>query len=71
MADFADMGSERSEQLLAEALARHQRAAQAAPATSALWCEDCGEAIPLLRREKVLGCQTCIDCQHVRETRRD
>lgn len=69
MADFADIGSERTEQLLEEALARHQRSA-AAPAISATWCEDCGEAIPLLRREKVPGCQTCIDCQRIREVSR-
>lgn len=69
MADFADLGSALSELQLAEALARQQRAA-ALPATSAIWCEDCGEAIPLLRREKLPGCQTCIDCQRLREVKR-
>lgn len=69
MADFCDIGSESAEQLLADALAR-QLSAGALPAVSATWCEDCGEAIPQLRREKVPGCQTCYDCQSLREVRR-
>ena len=69
MADFCDLGSDLAEQQLADALAR-QLSAGALPAVSATWCEDCGEAISLKRRELVPGCQTCVDCQSLRETRR-
>jgi phage/conjugal plasmid C-4 type zinc finger TraR family protein len=69
VADFADIGAERSEQMLEEALARHQRSV-AAPAISAVWCVDCDVAIPVLRRDKVPGVQTCIDCQQLRELKR-
>lgn len=69
MADPVDIGNERAEQHLADALARHQQASLR-QAVSALWCEDCGEAIPLARREAVQGCQYCIDCQQIREVRR-
>lgn len=32
-------------------------------------CESCGVAIPLARRLAVPGCQTCVDCQSLRERR--
>lgn len=37
---------------------------------SAHFCEDCDEPIPELRRDKVPGCQTCVECQRIREVRR-
>lgn len=37
---------------------------------SAEECESCGTDIPLARRLAVPGCQTCIDCQSLREVRR-
>ncbi|MDG9928514.1 MULTISPECIES: TraR/DksA C4-type zinc finger protein [unclassified Pseudomonas] len=69
MADFCDLATERTDQLLEDALARHQRAVLAAPATSALYCEECDTAIPLARREAIPGCQTCVECQALLERR--
>lgn len=34
-----------------------------AQATSAFECESCGENIPEARRQAVIGCQYCIECQ--------
>lgn len=67
--DITDYASEREEQQLAEALARHQRA-QAPAGAGSLECVDCGEPIPVKRREALPGCETCVDCQSVREARR-
>ena len=69
MADFCDLGAERADQMLEDALQRHQRAAHEAPATSALYCEECDAAIPLARREAVPGCLLCVDCQQLAERR--
>lgn len=33
-------------------------------------CESCGVEIPLARRLAVPGCQTCTECQSLREVRR-
>ncbi len=30
-------------------------------------CEDCGETIPLARRQAMVGARTCVACQSVRE----
>lgn len=70
MADFCDQGSEQAEYLLQVALERHHQCAAGGTATSAEFCDDCGEDIPPLRREKVPGCRTCVDCQSLREVRR-
>lgn len=32
-------------------------------AVSAYDCEECGEAIPEARRQAVIGCRCCRDCQ--------
>lgn len=69
MADVCDMASEREEQRLAEARARHQRA-QAPAGAGSMDCEDCGEVIPVARRLAVAGCVTCVHCQGIREGRR-
>ena len=68
MSDVIDTANEQAEYLLQVALNRRQR-----PATgvaSAPFCADCDEPIPLLRQQKVEGCQTCVECQQVREARR-
>lgn len=67
MADIADFGNEQAEYLLEQALARRTRLPVGPSATH---CEDCDEPIPALRREKVAGCVTCVDCQQVREVSR-
>lgn len=69
MADLIDDANEHAEHLLQQALAQHQRRA-GSQATSAEWCEGCGEAIPHARRVAVPGCQRCVDCQQVHEVRR-
>lgn len=69
MSDLIDDANEHAEHLLQQALAQHQRRA-GSQATSAEWCEGCGEAIPLARRVAVPGCQRCVDCQQVHEVRR-
>ena len=68
MSDVIDTANDHAEYLLQVSLARHQRRT-AGHATSAEFCADCDEAIPPLRREKVTGCQTYIDCQQLRERR--
>ncbi len=67
MADVIDRGNEQAEYLLEVALARR---AQLPTGPSATHCEDCDEPIPELRRQKVQGCQTCVECQQVREVSR-
>ncbi|MEH3356456.1 TraR/DksA family transcriptional regulator [Enterobacter kobei] len=36
-------------------------------AVSAEHCEECGDPIPEARRIAVPGCQTCAECQSVKE----
>lgn len=38
-------------------------------AVSATHCVDCGDEIPMRRREVVAGCQRCAECQEVAEER--
>lgn len=70
MADICDVAGEQADYLLQVALDRHHQRAAGGKATSAEYCDDCGDAIPLLRREKVPGFRTCVDCQGLREVRR-
>lgn len=68
MADVIDIANEQADYFLQVALDSRQR--QASTAASAEFCEDCDEPIPLLRQQKVRGCQTCVSCQELRERRR-
>lgn len=70
MADICDHGSEQAEYLLQVAIERHQKRAALGQGDSAEHCMDCGDDIPALRREKVRGVQTCVDCQRLREVGR-
>jgi phage/conjugal plasmid C-4 type zinc finger TraR family protein len=38
---------------------------------SALECESCGIDIPEARRRAVPGCRYCVDCQGIREGKRE
>jgi len=67
MADVIDRGNEQAEYLLEVALARRP---QLPVGPSATHCDDCDEPIPALRREKVAGCTTCVECQRIREVKR-
>lgn len=67
MTDVIDIANDQAEYFLQVALDRRQRPACA---VSAQICEDCDEPIPLLRQQTIAGCQTCVECQGLRETRR-
>lgn len=68
MADIVDLANDYADEFLQRALEQRQRAS--ASAVSASTCVDCDEPIPVLRQEKVTGCQTCVSCQELRERRR-
>nr|DAR60790.1 MAG TPA: DksA-like zinc finger domain containing protein [Caudoviricetes sp.] len=36
---------------------------------SRLFCEDCDEPIPEMRRNKIPGCTRCVECQTIYETK--
>lgn len=67
VADSLDRAAEQTEYFLQTALQRHLNRPVK---PSAQFCEDCGEAIPLRRQQLVQGCETCIDCQELRERRK-
>lgn len=66
MADACDLGSDRAQQLLDDAL-EHRRYQASRLAISNLYCDGCGCAIPLKRREALIGVECCVDCQERRE----
>ncbi|WP_024674093.1 TraR/DksA family transcriptional regulator [Pseudomonas syringae] len=68
MADDIDRANEQAQYLLDVALHRHGRSP--VYLISAEFCDDCGVPIPELRRAASRGCETCIDCQSLREQRR-
>ena len=68
MADIVDLANDYAEECLQRAL--EQRRIAATNAVSAEFCVDCDEPIPELRQQKAIGCETCIDCQALRERRR-
>ncbi|WP_237882088.1 TraR/DksA C4-type zinc finger protein [Pseudomonas sp. PGPR40] len=68
MADDIDRANDQAQYLLDVALQRSRRAPSSR--ISAQFCADCDEAIPLLRQQTIVGCQTCVDCQGLREARR-
>ncbi|XXQ68942.1 TraR/DksA C4-type zinc finger protein [Neisseriaceae bacterium B1] len=57
-----DKACEEEERHRAAALA-HFQAAQNRAAVSAYECEECGDPIPEARRQAVIGCRCCIECQ--------
>lgn len=67
MADAVDFANDHAEYFLQLSL---RRLARLPDKPSAQFCEDCDEAIPLARQKSVAGCETCIDCQSLRERRR-
>lgn len=68
MADEIDRANDQAQYLLDVALQR----IRVAPSSrvSAEFCADCDDAIPELRQQTVAGCQTCVECQGLREARR-
>ncbi|CAI8707770.1 DnaK suppressor protein [Pseudomonas sp. IT-196MI5] len=68
MADEIDRANDQAQYLLDIALQSRRRAPS--NRVSAEFCDDCDDPIPLLRRQTIVGCQTCVDCQGLREARR-
>jgi len=68
MADDIDRANDQAQYLLDVALHRNRR--MATSRVSAQFCEDCDDAIPLLRQQTIEGCETCVHCQELREARR-
>ena len=70
MTDEIDRATERTEELISDALAEQARRAGLAgknAADSAAYCDDCGDAIPAARRAAVPGCLLCVSCQAAHE----
>lgn len=68
MADEIDRANDQAQYLLDVALQRIRLAPSSR--VSAQFCADCDDPIPLLRQQTIAGCQTCVDCQGLREVRR-
>jgi phage/conjugal plasmid C-4 type zinc finger TraR family protein len=68
MADEIDRANDQAQYLLDVALQR--RRLPSSSRASAEFCADCDGPIPLLRQQTIAGCQTCVDCQGLREARR-
>ncbi|MCG8292264.1 TraR/DksA C4-type zinc finger protein [Pseudomonas entomophila] len=67
MADAVDFANDEAEYFLQLSL---QRLARLPDKPSAEICVDCDEPIPAARQLSVVGCETCVDCQDLRERRR-
>ncbi|MNY54911.1 hypothetical protein D3C86_1908400 [compost metagenome] len=66
--DDSDRANDQAQYLLDVALQRSRLAPSSR--VSAQFCADCDDPIPLLRQQTIAGCQTCVDCQGLREARR-
>lgn len=64
MADNADIAGELIELTLEGSLASRLQATAPVHATE---CDECGEPIPLARRQAAPWATTCIECQGIRE----
>ena len=70
MTDEIDRAAERTDELLADALAaQRRRAAKGKGPVSAKECMECGDVIPKARRIAVPGVQRCVLCQAAIERR--
>lgn len=63
--DNADIAND----LVQERMDRALAARQPAKGASVEVCEDCGDLIPLARRQALIGtgCQRCVECQQLHE----
>ena len=62
MADIVDLGNDRADELLADALAAHRRKVEEERSSILRYeCVECGEVLPVARR--MMGAVRCIDCQ--------
>lgn len=62
MTDIIDRAAELEEIHRTAALQHWAKQQNQAP-VSACHCEECGEPIPEARRQTVIGCRCCTDCQ--------
>lgn len=72
MTDIYDHASdveqlERASILAKQQQVAHQRARLVAIAGTAEECHDCGESIPVARRQAVPGCMQCVACATIQE----
>lgn len=70
MSDIYDRTQQRDAEILADALAAHQRRVGQVAGPALSHCEDCGEPIPAARRAAVAGCRRCVECQALNERKR-
>ncbi|MEZ9424743.1 TraR/DksA C4-type zinc finger protein [Vibrio lentus] len=69
MTDVIDQASGYESQFTEVALANQlARAKQVNPRESAQKCGECGDPIPEARRQHIVGCQYCTQCQSDLET---
>lgn len=68
MGDLVDKAQERELEIREDALATHA-ALNARPRESRIFCAECGDRIPLARREAVPGCKRCVHCEEDFELR--
>lgn len=61
MTDIIDKAQHQTELILAQHIKQARITQTSLP--SATHCIDCNEPIPLLRQQKVVGCQRCVACQ--------
>lgn len=66
MADDGDRAAERAARLNDEALDLHRRRVIG---PEHRFCMDCGDEIPVQRRQAAPGCLRCLDCQVIAERR--
>ncbi len=64
MADNADLATELMEMRLEGSLAGRLQTTAPVHATE---CDDCGDEIPVARRQAAPWATTCIECQGIRE----
>ncbi|MCP1675474.1 phage/conjugal plasmid C-4 type zinc finger TraR family protein [Natronocella acetinitrilica] len=71
MADACDIATDYTERELARHLEAQRARARLATAGehSAMECVDCGEPIPKARRTALPGCQRCVPCAEIEESR--
>ncbi|PHM73811.1 TraR/DksA family transcriptional regulator [Xenorhabdus kozodoii] len=60
MFDVIDRACQHADEVLERRIAAH---VNRSVGVSVFACEDCGEAIPALRRTQAMGCSRCVDCQ--------
>ena len=70
MADDIDRAAERTAELLDDALAAHRRrVAKQSAVAEGDECRDCGDEIPLARRQAMPDSGRCVHCQAKSEAR--